>query len=389
MNHETRPIGGAIPAGRRRSGWGLRLLFAGVGLALLATASVVVWLVADTALSVLGGSAAAEPRPPLTQYVTAGQADAAEPDADPDSGPNVWDQHGPVNILLLGLDEDDCAAPTKGTARRTDTIILVRVDPQTRRAAMLSIPRDLYVFIPGYGAKKVNTAHVLGSDPDDPHAGPALLARVLRDNLELSAQRYVRIDFEAFQRVIDEGLGGLEMDLPPSPDDPTVSLYDTEYPDGHCGVMTIRFEPGRQRLSGDEVLQYARSRYSTSDFDRSRRQMEVLVAMKEQAAKASILPRLPKLLPAVLQTVDTDLTTSEIVSLARVARGVQREDIVSLRMDEGVVYPDMLTIDGVPQAVLRHNQAAFDEVRRQFLDLATPTPTPAPTEVEVGPTPSS
>jgi LCP family protein required for cell wall assembly len=300
----------------------------------------------------------------------------------------VWDHHGPVNVLLLGLDESDCASPVETTALRTDTIILVRVDPQAKRAAMLSIPRDLFVAIPGMGGKKINTANVFGDDPDDPGAGVRLLQRVLFDNLELSAQRWVRIDFRSFQKLIDEGLGGLDMDLPPSANDPTVSLVDTNYPDGHCGTMTVRFLPGRQHLTGDQVLQYARSRYSSSDFDRSRRQMEVLLALKEQASSPAILPRLPKLLPALLDTVDTDLSPTEILSLARVARGVKRSDILAFRVDESVVYPDTLVIDSVPQSILRLNPAAFDMLRFQFLNLIPPTPTPLPTAVATGtPTP--
>jgi anionic cell wall polymer biosynthesis LytR-Cps2A-Psr (LCP) family protein len=152
--------------------------------------------------------------------------------------------------------------------------------------------------------------------------------------------------------------------------------------------MTIRFLPGRQHLTGAQVLQYARSRYSTSDFDRSRRQMEVLMAIKDRASSPAILPRLPKLLPALLDTVSTDLSPSEIVSLARVARGVKRSDILTFRIDESVVYPDTLLIDSVPQAILRLNQGAFDLLRFQFLNMIPPTPTPAPTAAADGtPTP--
>jgi anionic cell wall polymer biosynthesis LytR-Cps2A-Psr (LCP) family protein len=144
--------------------------------------------------------------------------------------------------------------------------------------------------------------------------------------------------------------------------------------------MTISFDPGPQHLSGEEVMQYARSRKSTSDFDRSRRQMEVLMAMRTAAKSPGVIPRLPKLVPTVLDTVDTDFSTSEILSLAPIARSLSGENITTLRMDANVVYDDILVIDSTPQYVLRHRQDVWDEVRRQFLDLSPPpTPTPEPT----------
>jgi LCP family protein required for cell wall assembly len=339
----------------------------------------IAWLVGGTVFKVTSEDSGAPPvAQPSDRYVTPGQGQP-QATADPvEEGANVWDEHGPLNVLLIGLDADDCARPD-GSPRRADTMILVRVDPATQKAAMLTIPRDLYVYIEGYGAKKINMAHVHGaaSDMDDPAAGPELLRRVVQENLELPVHRYVSIDFEGFQELIDEGLGGLTMDLPPSEYDPTVSLEDTEYPDGHCGTMTIRFEPGKQKLTGAEALQYARSRYSTSDFDRSRRQMEVLMAVREAGTSPSILVRAPKLISALRDTIDTDLSNMEVLSLGRVARGMNTKDIVTLRIDENAVYDDVLLIDNVPQWVLVHRQDKLDDLRRQFLLMEEPQETTA------------
>jgi LCP family protein required for cell wall assembly len=362
------------PAPRRRSGWLLRILFGFVFLLLAVEILTIAWLVGGTVLKVASGdTGTAPPAEQSTRYITAGQS---PPQTTPDGvadETNVWDEHGPINILLLGLDADDCALPS-GSPQRTDTMILVRIDPQTKKAAMLSIPRDLYVYIDGYGAKKINTAHVLGaaSDMDDAAAGPELLRQVVQENLELPVHRYVRIDFEGFLKLIDDGLGGLTMDLPPSEYDPTVSLYDEQYPDGHCGTMTIQFEPGEHELTGEEALQYARSRKSTSDFDRSRRQMEVLMAIREAGTSASIIPRVPKLISALRDTIDTDLSNKEVLSLARIARGMSTEDIITLRIDENAVYDDMLVIDSVQQWVLVHRQDKLDDLRRQFLNMEEP-----------------
>jgi len=353
---------------------------------LLVEGLVVFWFVGGAVLGLsVGRSASAENNAAaVRRIVSPGLSNPTAVPVEADQG--LWDQHGPVNILLLGLDLDDCALPTHTKATRTDTIILVRVDPATKRASMLSIPRDLYVYVGyvpeigrDYGARKINTAHAIGAGafPDDPDAGPRLLADVIQRNLEISVHRYIRIDLEGFRNVIDDGFGGLDMDLPASHDDPTVSLLDTDYPDGHCGTMTVRFEPGEQHLTGEQVLEYARSRKSSSDFDRSRRQMEVLMALRTAAKSPAVIPRLPRLIPTVLDTVDTDLTTSEILSLAPIARSMSGGDITTLRMDANVVYDDVLVIDGTPQYVLRYRQEVWDNIRRQFLDLSPP-PTPTP-----------
>lgn len=380
MSESTSRLPAPTPAKRARSSWLLRLLFLGVFALLALELATIAWLVGTTVMgfAAYGGEAQAQ-QPPSEVYVAPGQAMPTPQATDGiEAGTNVWDEHGPINILLLGVDADDCETPTGG-ARRTDTMILVRVDPQTEKAAMLSIPRDLYVYIDGYGAKKINTAHMLGAtaDPENEAAGPELLRTVIQDNLELSVHRYVRIDFEGLERLIDEGFGGLTMDLPPSDDDPSVALYDTQYPDGHCGTMTISFAPGEQELTGAEVLQYARSRKSTSDFDRSRRQMEVLMAMREAGTSPSILMRAPKLISALRDTVDTDLSNKEILSLARMARGLGADDIITLRIDENAVYDDMLLIDSVPQWVLVHRQDKLDELVDRFLALEEPQETEA------------
>lgn len=372
----------------------MRVLFAIVFVLLAIEGGVVAWLVGGVVFGLSGGSSLAADSP-SGRVISPGAAQATPDTLAAD--PRVWDYHGPINILLLGLDTGECGEESYTKATRTDTIILVRIDPKTGRAAMLSIPRDLYVYI-GYvpatgddeGAAKINTAHAIGAaaSPDDPNAGPYLLAQVIEENLELSVNRYVRIDFQGFKKLIDEGLGGLDMDLPASPDDATISLYDTNYPDGNCGTITVRFEPGPQHLDGTHVLQYARSRYSTSDFDRSRRQMEVLMALRSAARSPSVIPRLPRLVPIALDTVDTDLTAREILSLAPIARGMNPENIVSLRIDENVVYDDTVVIGTAAQSVLRLQQDRWDVLRAQFLSMSPPPPPATDTPPPVAPAPA-
>jgi LCP family protein required for cell wall assembly len=308
-----------------------------------------------------------------------GLGPAVEPTIDPDVAARMWDGHGPLNVLLLGIDQADCKygadQPTQAT--RTDTMILVRLDPKTRQVAMLSVPRDLLVNIPGEGPGKINTAHMWGEVHDyKPDGGPGLLKETLWESLGLQVHRYVRVDLEGFRKLL-EILDGLDMDLPPQPDNPTVALWDDEYPDGHCGTMTLNFKPGRQHLSPEQVIQYARSRHSTSDFDRSRRQQEVLVALRARLLQPDIIWLAPELLKQLIETVKTDFTAREITSLAPLAQGVNTAGIAHLQLDEGALYD-------VPKSaygwVLRLKPVEAQEVLRRFQAFEPPpTATPVPT----------
>ncbi len=281
---------------------------------------------------------------------------------------NVWDRHGPINILLLGLDHDVCGDP-EAKYHKSDTMIVVRLDPASGRAAVMSLPRDLFVHIRGMGGKKLTMAHYLGETSRYiPGEGPGLAMQVVRENFDLPVHRFIRIDFDGFNRIVDT-IGPITVDVPPSQDDPTVGLIDYQYPDENCGTMTVEFMPGLNELNGERALQYARSRKSTSDFDRSRRQVQVLLAIRQQITRPGVVLDLPKLVPALLYTVDTDLSAPEIFSLARIARRVDLTDIVSVPIDESVVYNDTVVIDEVPQSVLQRDPYKWGEARKRFMNL--------------------
>lgn len=368
----------AHPPVEPRSSWLLRGAFALVGIALAVEALVVLGLVAYAVLLVREApptQASAEPVPEIQ-----GGAVAAPP-ADPfAAASDVWQGHGPVNVLLLGTDYDVCA-DADVTIHKADTMILVRIDPDARVARMMSLPRDLLVQIPGAGPKKLTMAHYFGELWEhEPDGGPGLVKAVVRDNFQLPVHRYVRIDFEGFERIVD-AVGPLTLDVPPNPNDPTIGLHDESFPGENCAYTTISFPPGPQEMDGERALQYARSRYSTSDFDRSRRQMQVLDAIRAKGTRLGVILDLPQLIPAVNETVDTDLTPDEILSLARMARGVDTDDIVMFQIDHEIVSSEMLLIGDVPQAILRLRQDAYDGLRRRYLAVEPPpTPTPPPTQ---------
>jgi len=352
-----------LPPAAPRSGWLLRALFAVVVAGVLAAGTLVAALVGFTFLRLTDEEATSSALKAQPSFrISAGLPGVAAAEAV-----NVWDRHGPLNVLLIGLDAVDCAVQNSTTtARRADTILLLRIDPSSGRAALMNLPRDLYVAVPGHDSRKINTAHVFGElDPDLPGGGPELLKRTIELNLGLAVHRYVRVDFEGFQRII-EALEGVEIDVPED------GLYDDEFPDKGCGTVTIEFEPGRQHMDGERALQYARSRHSTSDFDRSKRQMQLLLALRERAMDLGALAKLPRLVPALLDTVDTNLSVAEILSLAGVAGGMDTEDITTLPVDENAVTDARIHIDGANQAVLFLKPEALEDLGRRFVTFAPP-----------------
>lgn len=203
---------------------------------------------------------------------------------------------GPVHVLILGTDE----RPGEAGPFRSDTMILARFDPRVPRVALLSIPRDLWVTIPGVGENRINAAHFFG--------GPLLAKETVATLFGVPVHYYVKINFDGFVRIVD-AMGGIEVEVPET-------LHDTNYPTPDYGVTTVHIEAGAQHMDGETALIYARSRYSTSDFDRARRQQQILAAMKAKLQDPLTWPRLPGVARAVLESVQTDMPPQEWAVLA-------------------------------------------------------------------------
>ena len=218
---------------------------------------------------------------------------------------------GRTNLLLLGIDRRD------GTdwAYRTDTILIVTVDPDGGVASMLSIPRDLQVAIPGYGEDRINTANVFGYQQEGSDAGPALLKATIEGNFGIPIDGYLMIDFDAFVQIVD-ALGGIDIDVPET-------LHDTRYPDPRpedpYGFKTVHFDAGWQHMDGARAIEYARSRMSTTDFDRAKRQQMILLAIRKKALSLGGIARWPAVAAAVMAGVKTDLDVRNLLGLALLA----------------------------------------------------------------------
>lgn len=237
------------------------------------------------------------------------------PTASPTPYPE-WNGEDPIHILLLGVD----TRPSETTAGRSDSIIVVRIDPEEKRVDMFSIPRDLAVDIPGFSdGVKVNSAFPWGESYDVPGGGPTLVAQTIWHNFGVRIDYFATVDIPGLEEIVD-AIGGVVVDV-------KAPLKDDQYPTDDYGYQRIYFPAGLQKLNGEEAVQYARTRHADNDFFRSERQQEVLLAIREQAIEGGLITRLPELIARVGDAVRTDLSPSQVYSLARLAQDIDREDI--------------------------------------------------------------
>jgi LCP family protein required for cell wall assembly len=246
-------------------------------------------------------------------------AQASQPLQSPD-GPaaKAWDGTRRVTVLLMGLDYRDWEAGEP--ASRTDSMMLMTIDPVSNTAGMLSIPRDMWVYIPGFDYAKINTAYYLGEINNLPGGGPALAVQTVEQFLGVPIDFYAQIDFKAFEKFIDE-LGGLDI---------KVRAPITIDPLGQGNTRTL--EPGTQTLTGAEALAFARTRHTENgDFDRAARQQLVVMAIRNQIFNLNMLPSLiaksPKIYADIASGVRTNLTLSQVVQLALLAQKIPKESI--------------------------------------------------------------
>jgi LCP family protein required for cell wall assembly len=238
-----------------------------------------------------------------------------------------WEGTERVNVLVMGIDQRE----HEQGPWRTDTMLVLTIDPVTMSGGMLSIPRDLWVPIPGYEEGRINTAHYLGEVYDYPGGGPALAAKTVQYNLGVPIHHYARLNFTAFERLVDL-IGGIDVYVEEEIADPT-------YPDEAYGYDPLYIPAGWQHLDGEMALKYARTRYTAGgDFDRAQRQQQVLLAVFEQVTRLDLLPQLalraPELQQMLKDSVVTDLTLDEIIALAQLASEVDRENIRYVVIDE-------------------------------------------------------
>jgi len=193
-----------------------------------------------------------------------------------------------VNVVLLGSD-----ARATGGGHRTDTMMIVSLDPDQGTVTLLSIPRDLYVYIPGWRVDRINVA--------DGRGGPDLVAQAILYNLGIRIDHYVRVNFNGFVTLVDS-LGGIDVQV-------------TGYLSDECGRRNWAFAPGVYHMDGFAALCYVRMRKHSSDYDRLRRQQEVIQAIFVRAASLDGLARLPELYASFHHLVETEMPLDQMLAL--------------------------------------------------------------------------
>jgi LCP family protein required for cell wall assembly len=232
------------------------------------------------------------------------------------------------DVAIVGLFGSDTITP--GAAARTDTIILLAVNRTRQTVTMMHIPRDLLVYVPDYTMVKINTVYNYGNVKYGDGGGAKLMKETLLYNLGIKLDFYARVDFVEFQKLIQK-LGGLEISVDCGIQgyklkDPKLPYYD----ESSWELYTLPV--GHYKLDPYSALWYVRSRGSSSDFDRGRRQMDVLRAMWRQAKDAGLLMQVTQLWPEVQKLVETDMTLTDILGfvptgLATDPSRIQRIDL--------------------------------------------------------------
>jgi len=233
---------------------------------------------------------------------------------------------GRINILLLGIGD-----PNHAGADLSDTIMVMSIDPRNNEVAMLGIPRDLYVKIPGFGYDKINAANSYG-DTAKKDGGPELVKKVVSDTLDIPIHYFARVNFRGFKQAVDS-VNGVEVTVKDA-------LYDPEYPCDYneglsCG---FRIGAGQQMLSGTTALKYVRCRKGNcgNDFGRAERQQQIMTALRDKSLKLNTLTNpaaITSLIDTIGDNVRTDLALWELKRLAEIAQKVDEKKIVNKVLD--------------------------------------------------------
>ncbi len=261
------------------------------------------------------------------------------------------------NILVLGAD------PRPGDKSwRTDTIMVVAIDYQKDvpggrpQVGVISVPRDLWVNIPGYGNGRINQADYVGEGRKANGGGPALVSEILYNTLGLRTTRYVRIRQEGLVELVD-ALGGVTVTL----DCPLNELT----PNGRGGYNKFNLPAGENFLDGPAAKKFATFRYASNDFSRASRQQQLIWAIRERALQIDAIPRIPQLWQALSKTFTTDLSLLDVIRYARLGSQLDAGQV------HGVVFStralaNTVMSGGAQVLIVRSRSALMAEVDSLF-----------------------
>ncbi len=254
-----------------------------------------------------------------------------------------------LSLLLMGTD----ARPDEGVASRTDTMMVVILDLAASNVLVISIPRDLWVYIPAYGQARINSAYFLGQLYG---SGPELAQQTVSELLGIPITHTMTIDFGGFRRLVDE-IGGIDLNVP-------TPIDDELFPDDAYGTFHLQIPAGRQRMDGERALQYARTRHGSSDLERAERQQAVLQAIRTSLLQPEQLPHLPGYLLQGASEVDTTLSLPDLFFLARFLRTLERDEIFMHVIEPPLLW-NGVTADG--QQVLLYDPYSLQQAVQEWV----------------------
>ena len=283
----------------------------------------------------------------------------------------TWDGGSRINILFVGLRggdplEADCPFCT-------DTLILLTVDPTTKTAGMLSIPRDMWVNIPGFGYSRINTAWSLGRGSKLPGGGPVLTMRTISHFIGVPVDYYVQVDFDTFIDIIDI-LGGVDVY-----NDETLLLDPVSHGKDFPKVKLTCC--GMRHLRGRVALAYARCRYVSQgcedgDIGRARRQQKVIFAIRDKILNPENFPNLlaqaPELYNTFSEGIHTNMSLDDAIKLAVLMRDIPKEDIRNAVIDNSMIQLDNAVLGGQNASIIRPIPAKIRILRDQIFTTSGP-----------------
>lgn len=285
------------------------------------------------------------------------------PDQIPEPMPLVDEgDYDIVNFLLLGADTTN-----PDNSGRTDVLTIVSVNRTAGTVSMLSIPRDLYVYIPDHQVARINTAFGWGETNLGEGAGAQLLIDTIRYNLGLEIDYYARVDFNGFHQIVDD-LGGVEVAV-----DCAIQDWRLREPgldptiEDNWEIFTLPV--GVHLMDGDLALWYARSRRTSSDFDRGRRHQALLRALWRRIRGLNLIDQISDVWPQVLETVDTNITLEDMLGFAPLALSLDTSRIASYFFRPNIEVSFWRSPEGA--SVLAPNRDAIATLERQMFEPPT------------------
>jgi len=258
--------------------------------------------------------------------------------------PPPWDGASRVTILVIGLDYGDWSVDRTGPSR-SDTMMLLTIDPVSKTAGTLSVPRDMWVNIPGFGFNRINAAYFFGESYKLPGGGPELAMKTVENFLGIDIQYYAQVEFTTFEKMIDT-IGGVCLTIP------------AKITVGRTYEHQVDLQPGYQCLDGKSTLGYARARYTEGgDVDRAARQQQVIFAIREKvidpANFLSLVKQSGTLYKELSGGINTNLTLDNALRLAVLAKDIPLDNIQKGVIDYTMMQDGNININGQAASILR------------------------------------